>query len=91
LTALLVGLAIAAVASFPALLMAYGGREAGDFKQRWKLWAIGLGIRFAVIGGALLYLFSQTQITRVPVVIGVCVGYILFYSLESIVTLRAKK
>ena len=89
--AVLAGLAIAAVASFPALLMAYGARDAGDFKQRWKLWAIGLGIRFAVIGGALFYLFTQTPIARVPVVIGVSVGYVIFYSLESIITLRVKK
>jgi hypothetical protein len=89
--AVLIGFAVAVVASAPALLMAYGGRESGDFKQRLKLWAIGLGLRFAIIGGALYYLFVQTPIDRIPVVIGVGVGYILFYSLETFITLRAKK
>jgi hypothetical protein len=89
--AVIIGFAVAAVASAPALLMAYGGRESGDFKQRFKLWAIGLGIRFAIIGGALYYLFVQTPIDRIPVVIGVGVGYLIFYTLESLITLRAKK
>ena len=89
--ALLVGIVVAAVASVPALLMAWGSREVSDFKQKLKLWAIGLAIRFAVIGGALFYLFTQTSIARIPVIIGVGVGYIVFYSLESIATLRAKK
>ncbi len=88
---LLVGLAVAAVASAPALLLAYGSREVSDFKQKLKLWGIGLAIRFAIIGGALFYLFTQTPIARVPVVIGVGVGYLLFYSLESFITLRTKK
>jgi xanthine/uracil permease len=89
--ALLIGLAVAAVASAPALLFAWGSREVTDFKQRLKLWAIGLAIRFAIIDGALFYLFVQTSIARVPVIIGVAIGYVIFYTLESMVTLRAKK
>jgi xanthine/uracil permease len=89
--AVLIGLAVAAVASVPALLLAWGSRDVTDFKQKLKLWAIGLAMRFALIGGALFYLFTQTLVDRVPVVIGVVIGYIIFYSLESIATLRAKK
>jgi hypothetical protein len=63
--ALLIGLAVAAVASAPALLFAWGSREVTDFKQ--------------------------TSIARVPVIIGVAIGYVIFYTLESMVTLRAKK
>jgi hypothetical protein len=89
--ALLVGLAVAVVASLPSLLFAWGSREVTDFKQKLKLWAIGLAIRFAIIGGALFYLFTQTPIDRVPVVIGVGIGFIIFYTIESYVTLSAKK
>ena len=88
--ALLIGLAVAAVGSVPALLLAWGSREVTDFKQKLKLWAIGFAMRFALIGGALFYLFTQTAVARVPVVIGVAIGYIIFYSLESYITLRKK-
>ncbi len=88
---LLLGIAVAAIASAPALLLAWGSREVTEFKQKLKLWAIGLAIRFAIIGGALFYLFRQTSIARGPTVIGVAIGYIVFYSLESIATLRGKK
>jgi hypothetical protein len=89
--ALLLGIAVAVIASLPAFLLAWGSREVTDFKPKLKLWAIGLAIRFAIIGGALFYLFTQTAISRVPVVIGVGVGYIVCYFLESLVMLRAKK
>lgn len=86
--AFLIGAGISFVAAVPALLLARGGGGA-DMKQRLKLWAVGLLVRFAVIGAALLILFSQTSIARVPVVIGVGVAYILSYSLETLLSLRA--
>jgi hypothetical protein len=88
LIAFLIGVIISFVAAVPALLLARGGRAA-DMKQRLKLWLVGLLVRFAVIGAALLILFSQTSVARVPVVIGVGVAYILSYSLETLLSLRA--
>jgi hypothetical protein len=85
--AFLIGAAISLVAALPALLLARGGHGA-DMKQRLKLWAVGLLVRFAVIGAALLILFSQTSIARIPVVIGVGVAYVISYSLETVLSLR---
>jgi hypothetical protein len=83
----LAGLAISVVAAVPSLLLLWGGKDA-EMKQRLKLWAIGLAIRFTVIGGALLYLFSQTAIDRIPTVIGVAVAYFAIYLVETLTTLR---
>jgi hypothetical protein len=88
LIAFLIGMVISFVAALPALLLARGGRGA-DVKQRLKLWLVGLLVRFVVIGAALFILFSQTTIARVSVVIGVGVGYVLSYSLETLLSLRA--
>jgi hypothetical protein len=88
LIAFLIGVILSFAAALPALLLARGGRGA-DMKQRLKLWLVGLLVRFAVIGAALWILFSQTSIARVPVVIGVGVAYILSYSLETLLSLRA--
>ena len=86
--AFLIGLVISFAAAAPALLLARRGRSA-DTKLRLKLWAIGLLFRFVVIGAALLLLFTQTSIARIPLVIGVGVAYILSYSLETVLSLRA--
>jgi len=88
LIAFLIGVLISFVAAVPALLLARGSKG-GDVKLRLKLWLVGLLVRFAVIGAALLILFTQTSIARIPVVIGVGVAYILSYSLETFLTLRA--
>lgn len=86
--AFLIGVVISVAAAVPALFLARGGRGA-EMKQRLKLWAIGLLIRFIVIGAALIVLFTQTSIARIPVVIGVGVAYIISYSLEAVSSLRA--
>ena len=86
--AFLIGVILSFVAAVPALWLARGGRGA-DMKQRLKLWLVGLLVRFAVIGAALLILFSQTSVARLPVVIGVGVAYIISYSLETVLSLRA--
>jgi hypothetical protein len=88
LIAFLIGLVISFVSAVPALLLARRGWGAG-LKLRLKLWAIGLLFRFVVIGAALLFLFTQTSIARIPLVIGVGVAYILSYSLETVLSLRA--
>ena len=86
--AFLIGVVISFAAAVPALLLARGGRGA-ETKQRLKLWAVGLLIRFVVIGAGLILLFTQTSIARIPVVIGVGIAYIISYSLETVFSLRA--
>lgn len=86
--AFLIGMLISFVAAVPAFLLALTGRG-GEMKHRLKLWGVGFVIRFAVIGIALILLFSQTTIDRIPVVIGVGVAYIISYTLETILSLRA--
>lgn len=82
-----VGVAISVVAAVPAFLLLWAGRQ-GALKHRLKLWAIGLLIRFAVIGGALILLFTQTDIARIPVVVGVAVAYFALYIVEVKTALR---
>jgi hypothetical protein len=84
---ILVGVLLSAVAAVPVLLLLWGGRSS-EFKQRLKLWGIGTGIRFAVIGAGLLLLFRQTQIDRIPTVIGVAAAYFAIYVFEVKKTLR---
>jgi hypothetical protein len=85
--AFFVGVVISVVAAVPALLLMWGGRGS-EMKQRLKLWGIGTGIRFAVIGAGLYFLFTQTQIDRIPVVIGVAAAYFVLYIFEVKTTLR---
>jgi xanthine/uracil permease len=87
-SAFLIGLAVSFVAAVPAFLLARGG-QGSNMKQRLKLWLVGLLARFAIIGIALLILFTQTPIARVPAVIGVVVAYVISYSLETVISLRA--
>ncbi|RPH96110.1 hypothetical protein EHM69_02320 [candidate division KSB1 bacterium] len=84
----LIGALISAVAAIPAFLLAWSGRKS-ELKQRLRLWAVGLLVRFAVIGAALIILFTQTTVARIPVVAGVAVIWLISYVLESIITLRA--
>ncbi|MBU0507514.1 hypothetical protein KKH27_01575 [bacterium] len=84
----LIGVLISAVAAVPALLLQRGGRES-EMKIRLKLWAIGLAIRFAVIGAALYLLFTETQVARIPTVIGVALAYFIIFLLENAALRRA--
>jgi hypothetical protein len=88
LIAFLIGFLVSTAAGVPAILIARGGRET-SMKRRLLLWGIGLLTRFAVIGAALIFLFTQTSLARVPLVIGVGVAYLISYSLETILSLRA--
>jgi hypothetical protein len=85
--AFFIGMVVSIVAAIPAWLMMWGGK-AGATKQRLKLWAIGTGLRFAIIGGLLYYLFTQTSIAHVPTAIGVAAAYLVLYVIETILTLR---
>lgn len=84
----LIGGLISLVAAIPALLMARGGKAA-DLNVRLKLWAIGVAIRFAIIGVSLFYLFSRTQFSRIPALLGVVIVYFLIFLLEARTTLRS--
>ena len=84
----LAGVLISIVAAVPAFLLARGGGNA-DMKTRLKLWAIGLAIRFAVIGSALYFLFTQTVIARIPTVIGVALAYFVLFMIENTVLRRS--
>lgn len=82
MTAFLAGFFTMLLASLPAYLMARGGKNA-DFKDRLKLWAIGMGVRFFILGAALFLLFTQTSIERVPCVIGAALAYFLAFAAEN--------
>ncbi len=86
--AFLIGCAISLVAAFPALLLMRGGHEAA-MNVRWKLWAIGVALRFGIIGAGLYYLFTRTHFDRIPALLGVVVVYFLVFFLESRKTLRS--
>ncbi len=86
-TAFLIGCGVSFVAALPATLLMRGGGEAA-FNVRLKLWAIGVALRFGIIGAALFYLFTRTDIDRIPVLIGVVVVYFLIFLVESRKTLR---
>ena len=81
------GFLISLVAAIPAWLMLRGIGQV-EFSVRLRLWAIGLLIRFAIIGGALLYLFTQTQMDKIPVIAGVLVAYFLTFFVDVFTTLR---
>ena len=87
----LVGVLISVVAAVPAVLLQQGGRRS-DMKTKLKLWGVGLAIRFAVIGAALYFLFTQTtadSIARIPTVIGVAVAYFIIFLFENLVLRKA--
>jgi hypothetical protein len=83
----LAGCLISLVAAVPALLMARGGAHS-EMSVRLKLWGLGLAIRFGIIGAALVYLFTQTGIPRIPVLLGVVITYFLIFLIEARKTLR---
>lgn len=88
MTAFLVGCVISLVAAVPAFLMARGGRQA-EFNTRLKLWAIGVAIRFGIIGAALFYLFTRTHLDHIPALLGVVVIYFFIFIIEARSTLRS--
>ncbi len=83
----LVGILISIVAAIPSFLLNRGG-SGGDIKTRWKLWGVGVLIRFTVIGTALYFLFTQSEFARVPTVIGVAVAYFILFMIENTVLRR---
>jgi hypothetical protein len=88
ITAFLMGCAVSLVAALPAVFFLRGGIGAA-VGVRLKLWAIGLAIRFGIIGAVLYYLFTRTKIDRIPVLLGVVVVYFLIFFIESRKTLRS--
>ena len=84
----LVGVLLSMVAAIPAVLLLWGGREA-EQKQKLKLWAIGTGIRFAIIGVGIYFLFTNTSIQRIPTVVGVIAAYFVIYLFEIRKALRS--
>jgi len=87
IAAFLIGCAVSLVAALPAVLLMRGGGEAA-LNVRLKLWGIGVALRFGIIGAALFYLFTRTDIDRIPVLLGVVVVYFLIFLIESRKTLR---
>ena len=84
----LVGCVISLVAAVPAVLLSRGSAKS-SLKNRVILWAIGMILRFGIIGAALYYLFTQTRMVRIPVVFGVVVTYFLIFVIEARKTLRS--
>jgi hypothetical protein len=82
-----VGILVSLVAALPAVLLLWGGRGS-EMKQRLKLWAIGTAVRFAIIGIALYYLFTQTDLARIPTVLGVAAAYFIIFLFETRSSLR---
>jgi len=84
-----IGFLISMIAALPE--WRFVRQSAGqELHIRLKLWAIGAGIRFAIIGGALLYLFTRTGTERIPVVFGVIAAYFLVFLVEVSTSLRVK-
>jgi hypothetical protein len=83
----LAGILVSVVAAVPAVLLLWGGRGS-ETKQRLKLWAIGMAVRFAIIGVALYYLFTQTSLARIPTVLGVAAAYFVIFLFETRSSLR---
>jgi hypothetical protein len=75
------GLLISFFAAAPALFMVVR-RKDGKPKIQMKLWVIGAAIRFSIIGILLLLLFRFTEISRIPVVLGVVAAYFVSFGLE---------
>ena len=84
----LIGCLISFVAAIPAVLMSRGG-TGSPLKVRLRLWAMGVAVRFGIIGAALYYLFTQTALNRIPVVLGVVITYFLIFVIEARTTLRS--
>jgi hypothetical protein len=85
--AFLIGCLVSVVAAVPALLLSRGGRQA-ELNVRLKLWAIGVAVRFGIIGAALYFLFTRTEIDRIPTLAGLVITYFLIFVIEARSTLR---
>jgi len=83
------GFLLSAVASVPALWLLKNGRGS-EFKHLLALWAIGVAIRFVLIGCGLLALFMQTSVARIPAVAGVGAAYVISYVFEARALRRSK-
>lgn len=84
----LVGCIISLIAAAPAVLLLYANRH-GDLRAKLKAWAVGLVLRFAIIGGALVFIFRMTDLNRIPVVIGIVVIYFTILGFELSVAFRS--
>ncbi len=83
ITGFLVGLGVSLIAAIPAvgLLMASRGRE---FKTMMRNWALGMVLRFLIIGGALYLIFTESELNRMPVIWGVVTMYFLVFAVEAV-------
>ena len=79
----LIGIVTSIVAAAPAVFLERGGRYA-DAKTRWKLWGLGVLLRFGIIGASLYFLFTETSVSRIPTVIGVALAYFVVFIIENI-------
>jgi hypothetical protein len=84
----LIGCVVSLVAAIPAVLLSRGSRQT-SLKFRVMLWVLGVILRFGIIGAVLYYLFTQTGMARIPVVLGVVIVYILVFVIEARKTLRS--
>jgi hypothetical protein len=84
-----VGCLISAVAATPAVLLLLAARG-GDFKAKLRAWAVGMILRFAIIGAALIFLFRTHTLAQIPVVLGIVVVYFVVLAVELAVVFRAK-
>lgn len=84
----LVGCLISFVAALPATLILWAVRQR-DLNTKLKAWAVGMVLRFTIIGAALLLLFRMSNIEKVPVVMGIVVIYFIILGFELAVAFRS--
>jgi hypothetical protein len=90
MTSFFLGFLISAVAALPSLLF-FKAKVTAEFKHRIRLWAIGIAIRFGIIGAGLYYLFTQTPHPRIPAIAGVLVAYFISFFIETFLAYRSQK
>jgi hypothetical protein len=90
IVAVLLGGLISLIAAIPAVLLLFAAKD-GDLKARLRAWAVGMVLRFAIIGGALLFVFQRTDAPRIPVILGVVLVYFLVFTVELVFAFRSSK
>lgn len=85
----LVGMAISAIASIPALILAWfkARRSMANFV---KLWGIGVALRFALIGFGLFWQMQNPEVGKVALVLGIVFAFYLSLAIEYLISRSAK-
>jgi len=82
-------MAIGAVASIPALILAWFKARRG-MSNFIKLWGIGVGLRFVVIGFGLFWQMQNPEIGKIPLVLGIVIAFYLSLAIEFLISRSAK-